>query len=599
MFFILIFIFLVPDLFGYIKTENYQVFNIHRDLDSTGYVSRVREVLNGHIFVETPLLYEEKDYSTMGVFTSLIYAMFSLPFLFLGFQNAIIIAKIILITINLIILYYMFLQLFKHRLYATFSTFVVSTKLLFSYEQITVIFVLMYKLLPNITTKILSLIGKDASNLILVEPVYFSQARFTPTPAFIFLSLSIIVYLFVWRKQVITKNESILYGVVWALLMYSYIYYALPFYFGIAFVISWLYITKNNKFYNFLKIVKITFIGLIPYFLSYIISMFTTSKDFLIRNAIEQGWFLRIFLKEYILWIITLILLFIYRKKFKNYWYMLITGCILSGFFTSNLQLFFISNPQPIHWAQVTGIFIQIVILMFMFLIYQKFNIVNILSIIGIAGVLILSFTWNYEYVKTDLNDGVLEFNLIEKQIYNYLNNNSQRNDVVVTDDLQLNYHLPIYTNVYIFMPQGFGTKISNKELLNRTYYNYKTLGYTSQQFRNIFKCEQRDLYDRRFNNNRYTKDLLNYLFQIHYYKPKTKWIVSRTLGEPMYINESDCRDIYIGYERIINKPIILPYKIDYIITTRDISTIPYFNYMIKNSIKIGEYNIYTIGERE
>jgi len=579
---------MIPDFDGVVTYgDNYYPFNILKDLDSAGYAAKVREAYDGGVSTDAPLLKEEKVFSIGGGFMPFFYAIPMKSLWFMEFKDAFLLTKFMFVVLSIIVLYFFFYYIFEDKLFSGFSTVAIATKMFVTKEMVTAILIVVGKIIPPLSNAILIILGKDSSNLVVINSLFFGQSRLTPIPAFIYFALSIWAYLALFNNDKLKSWKYPLFGSLWAFALYSYIYYGVLFYIIVGVTVLGLLLKKK---YDVARQFMITgFISLL-FMIPYILFLPKTSIDFMTRNYIETGHFLRVFFPEFFLYGIWFIFLFFISRYINKGWRWFLGASFISVVIASNLQIITGVNPQPVHWVQVGLFFVQFFILTILYLLYKGFGEPK-KALIGVTVILlILGFGWNYQYQV--FSQGKMDLDQDQRDLYDYLDSPQFKNKVIMTDSILLNYHIPIYTPANIFYPQGFGTQVSNDEIWDRAMLTYYYTFHMPEEFEKIIDCKSRGFYDRRQGTEVYL-DPLVYMFQINYYQPVPKsFIVNRIMENNLYIKEKDCDIIYEEYKDMWRNEPDNPYEVDYIITEMFLQRDG-----IKEIKRIGKYNIYEVLE--
>ena len=257
---------------------------------------------------------------------------------------------------------------------------------------------------------------------------------------------------------------------------------------------------------------------------------------------------------------------------------------ILSGLLGLNMHLFAGISPQPGHFeAVLLSPFVAMLIFYLLWHIsvneYKSNSIKNVsiflkmyfkhISIVLIFILLTLGFYSQYAYAKNTHNLFSIEKEYL--QSYDWLKNNSEKDSVVVTLNIEQNLLLPVYTHNNVFYPYGIFSLSPTNESLERLYISYKLFGLNQSNIENFIDnaenhAEIRKSYIRidpvtKSFNEKFFQDAIlpEYLFHGKYLGKDDNYHIPDDVKKNI-IKEFN---IYINETKLLSK-----YRIDYIMIT-------------------------------
>ena len=460
------FIFLLPHLLIPLLQDDSQNYSplVVKGVDARGadevfYAAYVQEAAEGHLIPRSNVL-EWKD----GLILSHAGAPF--PSLILGVMSLVLGG-----VVNTYIFSYFFFTAISSLLMYTLSYLLTKNKTLSLIAPLLLFFS------PTYLIKFF--------NDQIVQPIsYFS--RFYPVLVdFPIFAVTLLTVFLLLRKQ--NWKFAALSGILGGLLFYTYFYYWT---FYLVFIgLLWIFYLVKKEWALFKKITLSCLLTVVigaTFFLNSL-STLTNQTEILHRlNAIvgrNFNWSITIFL----LGIVILLLFLNYKnkegvtgeKKDINYF---LSALVLAGMVIMNVQLIIGYTINPRHWLTTTlwPILALAGIYIFNFLEkkIQQRNVKKIIksSFFIFIGVLLLfgmiwqiTFSYNTYPVYT-LSDSQLK-------LFEWLNNNTVKDEVVLSISSEMILLIPVYTHNNNFIPNAVVEPIPIPEIIARRLIGYKLLG--------------------------------------------------------------------------------------------------------------------------
>jgi hypothetical protein len=449
------FIFLLPSIIiPIIEDASYQPLVVKgvdaRTVDEVLYAQYLREVTDGN-FPQSNV-YEEKQEFHISFIGAPVpsYVLGYLTFITGSIKNTYIFSYAFFTFLSTILTYALLFLLIKNKGLSTFG----AALLFFS---------------PTYMLKFMS----DK----ITQPIsYFS--RFFPVlfnyPLFI-LTLVFLALLIIKRKWV----YAVLSGVTGGLLFYTYFYYWTYYSVFIA-LLTLFYIIKKEKD-NALKLFSSGFITLLiglPLILN-TLTFQTSTQDVVTRHITDLGRTVNIPMTLFLLIVLTATLSFMSpQKKSKRPF---ILALFTAALVVMNIQLILGFTVSPRHWITTTiwpiTVIAAIIILNG---VYKKIVMREVTHSIVVAGTLFLLLfgaVWQVTFT-TNMSD---TFHLPKEhtELYNWLNDNTQNDDVLATIDSEMILLLPVYTHMNNYVPNGITEATPLAENIQRRLTVHKLLNNT------------------------------------------------------------------------------------------------------------------------
>lgn len=488
------FVYLLHDLVNIYKLKKegleYFPYSLVANYDETNVIGpRLKEVLDGHLFVSEVDLYEYIGYpATWPILSPLLLS----PILFLtkSVTQTVIISNFIFPAVA-------FLLLFLLAFFITHRKF------------LSIIFALVFSLFTNIGLLLppLSLIDlKDlikgflpfcAGSHIIGNQIFVIRESFIPS--FIPFCLSFLfTYLALKKRKWI---YSVLAGIFFGTLFYTYAFHWIYFTagLGIIFVIFLL----QKQYPNVKKIIAIFAVaGLTSIFNLINYLKFWTlpqAQEIFERFGLEITHAFRwSHYKEYIIYILLAILIWIWgKRKNRKTTAIYVIGFLLAGIVVFNIQVITGVNLQPDHWTTRSIFFglnlAWLLLLWWLFEFLDKKRKVFRIALVIVLILFSISFftrdahyqiLWNKQHVSRK----TISTNLIES--FNWLEKNTPKDSVVMSLSLVTNYFIPLYTHNRIFIPRAVNTLAPEQEMMDRLYITYRFFNIPTDYLEKLFDNE-------------------------------------------------------------------------------------------------------------
>ena len=454
------------------RSEDYFPYTMRGKYDMANVVGpRIREVLEGNLVVSDVDLYE---YKQAPAFWPMGSAMYFYPFSF--FTQSV---KTVVVTTDFVFPFLYFILFFLIAYFLTGRKIVLS---IFSAFIVSIYNPLAIQVPPP--------------NLDILRSMWNTIYPLTDDPRAHYLTLrqSFIpglvpilgTYLFL-LLTLIKKNNAfpVVGGFFFALAAYTYPFHFL--YLSSVFVILFV-IVLISKRYDVLKRMFIfggsATVVLTPFIVNYFeVIALSQYNDIFARYGAEEGRFFRFeSMKRYLASIILAGLVFLWgRKNDRRLTSYFVISALLSAIAVLNMQLFFGFSIHPDHWLNrdiVWAItFGYIVIAAW---VIQMLFLLNRNKVVSIIVSLAILFTGSVLYnnirastIFAEKNYQAFTQTRENTELFEWLNSNTEKEDVIMTPSLVINTYIPLHTHNNIFIPRAFNTVAPNSELLERLFITY------------------------------------------------------------------------------------------------------------------------------
>ncbi len=593
----LLLIFSLPYILGFFTVENYRPCNVIAYHDCNAYPAIARDFYDGNYLVEDHMVYENKgvNISPLSILNPLVYSVFFFLFLpSLGFNFSLIVGKLFFIALGYYLFFVIGKRVFKDDLYGIFFSVVIITQMVYK-DLVLITFYTMSLISGPLTKFFLGFLGRDLESLVISAPLIFDRI---PRPNFtaVLLGLSIICLLNILEKKEQKLSRIIFYGLVWSLLFYSYFYYFVVFFSTVGLLLIFYFFNQKEVFTRLLKTVIFSLFFSIPYWVNYFyLRNASFYQDFVFRAGIEKGYHLR-FVTDNFIFIISLIIFIILKKHIVKEWFYFCIAFFIAGNIGLNLQVISGFNPQPDHFLKLLVDSFAFMNLTILNVLLNKTRVKKKLILFLILTVLSLSFIWQIGYFET--KKPLFSMNAEEIEIYEWLNKNEKNTSVVLTDYIPMNYHVTLYTKHDVFLPGETFTILKSEELEKRLLLMYAVLNYSDFEMANSLKNPLRDKPLSRAENILYSEELetqgmLNYIYGHRFEDRPKKRVMIGFVKTNRTINSEDIEKIVQKYKTLEKT---LPWKVDYIVTKRELGEVINFgNLHFEKILSNGKFNMYQL----
>lgn len=435
-------------------------------IDKAGYAAYANRVSYGANLGDI-CLFENRNLPSPTIFMP-IKLLGKISKLIGSLQLTFILSDFLFPALTFLVLYLFFYEFTKKNLISIFC----SLSILYLYH-------LMYFFPPVTPGRIYMMIMNLINYGNGYEPLYFSRLE-TPQLNFFILLLAIyFLYKSVTSLKIIYVYIS---GVLSGLLFYIFFFYYTFFFTGLfIFAIYFLFSGKFKELKYISIILLIALLIGIPHLIE--MNMFSTQafNEYTLKCGKVYGRYVDLS-KNNIMFILFLSILL---KFFWSNKLIFLTVFFFSGIICLNLQLIFGYTVQSFHWQDLLNLWKLIIFGYFLselfygksqYLLNEKHLINKFLSFFKKYSKLLISSLITFIIifaVYTQIRysfKSYSSFTLPEsyKELFSWLNKNTQQDSVVVTVSLELNRLIGIYTRNRIFIPCSVASPATNKEIIER-----------------------------------------------------------------------------------------------------------------------------------
>lgn len=435
----------------------------------------LREILDGHWWVSDGKTFEHIGAPNLWSFLNPII-LFPLILLIKNISYVFLIGTFLAALATFIIFYFLAKEITRHRIFSLLFTIV------FSVATLIWEFLLPVKLenLKILVRAILPL-GSPTTDVLMSRYVSFSILPAWPFFALVFLS---ILRSLKYRKIFWTILSGILLGFLAYMVLTDFIYILI----GLTTLLIITLISKNFKsskqIFWILMIAAGVASGLLFNFFA--IRTLPWADEFYRRLSGEFTHLPRFsFWKEYIAYVVFALLVWLWGKRHEQKiesWF--IMSFILAVIVLLNIQVLTGFNPAPTVWFEHQAYFgFALGFLVLFFWVYnycahKSKKLKFVVSVIGIAIIILL--TVRTIYTNFYVANSIYKHYYIPKPIsrsFEWLNNNTPRDSVVVTPSLITNGLLPVFTHNGVLLPAAITSPASQEEIIDRYLLSYALFG--------------------------------------------------------------------------------------------------------------------------
>ncbi len=457
------------------QEADFDMFNVHG--------ARLREIRDGSIFEGDIDRYEGKGIPmlwpilSMEVFTPFIYLTDSIWW-------AIIITDALFPVLIFLLFYAIIFKFTKSRHYALLFSFAVvlfpQMSLLIppsSFAELKHL-LLQFNPLPNLDTNVTSLMFLRREAFIPGAPFFL---------AFIYATSHVVL------SQVKKRSSIILAGLFYGSLFFFYFYFWVyaTVLLGILFLVF--LVRKEEKIYW--SICSIFLTGLvvsIPFWLNvHRISQLPQYHELISRMGKEISHNIQwVMWKTYVLYgSMAAVMLWLGRKLSKLKVSSFVFSLLIAEIIVPNIQVLTGFNVQSDHWGNRVFVLIQVIVLatlifyLFEYLMRRYATLAQTVRSRRFATVVYVLLAFLTINVGTTIFLHEKEFassytlSAADQNLYVWLNNNTEKDTVILTPLLETNVDIPVYTHNNIYLARTQTSVASEEELLTRLYTAYKLFG--------------------------------------------------------------------------------------------------------------------------
>ncbi len=448
-------------------------------LEETMYASNIRDVYDGHLIVTDSQIYENKDQPNVLTPWFTYFVLGLMAMLTGSVENTFIIGDFVFPALTFLVLYFTINRATQNHLVGILGGVAV---LFISYA-----FALQS---PEFYTQ--NLIPFNFTRL----PYYLGRLPFTEFTFLLLISTILFTYLSIETRK---KRFVLIAGLLGGMQFYTYVFNIFAIAIGLVFLFLFYLIRKD------LGNAKIIFsIGLIAFLigLPYIIQFVTIRlsegySEFLYKTGVYYGRFNPLFMLRTIFYGFMIIPFLMLKEKKPVHTILLLFYA--TGLIGLNLQLLVGYTIQPTHYwfviLEPLGVILGVI---YFYELFYKKNIVKALST-NFVNKLVSPIHNNFKTITIVLTAGLLlhgilmhasyailtykDFTLSESQreLFAWLDNNTEKDTVVMTLNPENNILLPVYTHNNVFLPNALNSMTPVNETFERMLIAFKTFGVTPE----------------------------------------------------------------------------------------------------------------------
>jgi len=570
------------------------------NVEETIYASNIRDVYDGHLIVTDSQLFEHKN--DMNIVTPWF------PYFLLGLMskvtgsviNTVIIGDFLFPALTFLIVYFFVNKITKNYLISILS-------------GVSVLFV---SHLFALTTPQYFINSLNPFNVIQSPYYYIGRLPFTQF-TFIFFVLSILAtYVALETKK---RKFALIAGILGGIQFYTYIYNLFGFSAGII-ILFFVYLFRKDyvNLKQILIIGIITFAVSVPYLINFA-SLISSSEyfDFISKSGVYYGRFnILLFIRT--IFYGSLIAVSSILIKNRNNSFFILLAFYASGIIGLNIQLITGYNTQPNHYWLV--ILQPLGVIIFSILLHEiyKRNLVAAFSrnfrFITIAIIIFLLAHGMLTHISFSANT-YQRFTLSQSQseLFKWLDQNTNKDDVVAMMSIENNILLPVYTHNNVFLPDALVSSVSTNETIERLLILYKLFDVGPEKLAHLmsdkylnasissYYFSHPDSYENIF----WSYYLFHFKYQIRLDMPKDAYLekIEHTGLDPDSVNyiisipEESRNIIMTNYLNYSSSPsdITGKYRIDYIVAGPHEQTISKRNFSQAGFLDVWSNNDFSV----
>ena len=448
--------------------------------DELHYPPGFRDVIDGHYIVRSPQVKEYKN----SVSHTDIFPYFVLGFpaavLGVGVKEIFIVSDFIFPAFGFVLLYLLMRRVFRIDKY------------------LSVLFSLLATLFQSFTVFVLGLSTLSSFNFLNAVDALGQAKLYAPEFLFIPFMLAIIVLYYSFKKDgYLYPALTIILGTV---LVYSYIFYST--FYWTTFVLLSIYTLYSNRHNIIPPLKKILFISIpssvlsVPYFLEFMaFKNLEAYPEILLRAGVETGRFIHLPLIFAVVSIIFIVISYKVMYKKDKFSFYFLSSMFVSTILWSNIQIITGFNVQPFHWTyRISEILYFIAAAYILQDGYQQlknsgknniflqsgkkvlkpiFGFFNDKKVVYILIAFYIIYGLGYS-ASAAINTGdIYVFDKDELRLYDWLNQNTEKDSVVLTLSIDQNIKVSSYAHNNVYLPGGLFSGLTTEEIVDRIIFLY------------------------------------------------------------------------------------------------------------------------------
>ncbi len=494
------------DLYNPVPMQNGYISN----LDEAHYLAGFRDVIDGHLIVKSPQLLEYKN--TTNQVDILPYLALGLPAAMFGMsvKEILIVSDFIFPAIGFIFLYLLMRKVFKIR------------------KDLSLLTSLLITIFQTFTGFVLGIISFNSIDFTRAVDALGQSKIYAPEFVIIPFLLSIITLYYSFKTPgYFYPTLTIILGVI---LVYSYIFYST--FFWLTFVLMSLYILYANKNDIMPHLKKILFIFIpaailsIPWVLEFLaFRNLEAYSEIMLRAGLETGRFIHLPLIWAGISVVFLIVTYtlMHRKDKFKFWFT--ASMLISTILLSNMQIITGFNIQPFHWTYRISEMLYFILAAYILQEGYKYlkhhHEIGALTWLGkivkpifgfitnkrIVVILIIFFTiygFGYSIAAANNTKDIYSFEQSELELYDWLNQNTPKDSVILTLSVDQNVKITTYTHNNIYLAGGLFSTWTSNEIQDRIAFLHNIYHVPESEL--LIKLNQ--------DNDAYRKQYLDMLYQ-------------------------------------------------------------------------------------
>ncbi len=334
---------------------------------------------------------------------------------------------------------------------------------------------------------------------------------------FIFLAISVFLLYISMKKR--KAFYSILCGLVSGLLFYTYFFYWTIFAGVLALHTIYFAAKKNPGILKHVVIILAVFAAVsLPFWLSYTSFDKSFLEDISTRNGKTYSSPLPI--AETAKYAVIIAIFYAFSKK--DYFSLLMGSIIISGIFLMNSQIITGFSIQKSHYEFAMAPFASIMMIYALWQAAEKRF--DMRKIGAILFIFLFSIGFYSQYSFADKKHSLYAIDDSDKELYEWLDENTEKDDVVLTLSTEQSYLIPLYTHNNVYLPYGPYSLATTDEIWERFYISYSMLGINESHVSGMINNEEtRNSYIIDHRTNTFNKSSFEiafwdlYLFSLEY----------------------------------------------------------------------------------